>query len=174
MLKRIICAMFMSLFATFSNAQNPSFDITKLDPNIVAAAHCNGAMFANSMSNFETGVLDEHRARVMTRTIGLSFFLTAIKYQPASHIQEYSDQYEQMFSIAYDEIYEKLSNETFDWDEQLEIDKCAARIFEPLTDIPIDKLRENGVDDYFSFVQKMNKMSDERFDYILKLMDAMK
>ena len=174
MLKRIICAAFMSLSVTCSNAQVPSFDITKLDPNIVAAAHCNGAMFANSISNFETGVFDEHRARVMTRTIGLSFFLTAIKYQPVSHIQEYSDQYDQMFSDAYDEYYGKLSSETFDWKEQLEIDKCAARIFEPLTEIPIDKLRENGVQDYFNFVNNMNKMSDERFDYILKLMDAMK
>ena len=31
----------------------------KVEPNIVAAANCNGALFALSMFNFEKGILNE-------------------------------------------------------------------------------------------------------------------
>ena len=47
-----ICTIFFLFISSVTNAQSSSANLLKLDPNIIAAANCNGALFAVSMVNF--------------------------------------------------------------------------------------------------------------------------
>jgi len=71
-LKKIL-TIFLFLTAIATSAQSSNKNLLELDPNIIAAANCNGALFAVSMVNFENGILNEQRARVMLRTTTLAF-----------------------------------------------------------------------------------------------------
>lgn len=155
-----------------AHAQTASSDVTTLDPNIVAAANCNGMLFAVAMGNFDAGVLSEERARIMLRTTSLSFFLSAIRHQPIEHITQYAADYDVFFSDAYDATYALLASSSFDWDQQAAADVCAARIFDPLTSIPVAELEAAGID-YVDLVESMKVDADRRFDYIMQLVAAM-
>lgn len=160
------------LSGTTAFAQTASVDITSLDPNLIAAADCNGTLFAVAMGNFEAGILSEDRARIMLRTTSLSFFLSAIRHQPIEHIKKYAAEYDGLFSDAYDATYALLSAGSFDWDQQAAADVCAARIFDPLTSIPVAELETAGID-YLDFVESTKVEADRRFDYIMQLIAAM-
>ena len=86
-----ICTIFFLLISSVTNAQSSSANLLELDPNIIAAANCNGALFAVSMVNFENGILNEQRARVMLRTTTLAFWLTATKHQNVQLLAEYAN-----------------------------------------------------------------------------------
>ena len=172
-MKRVlqISTLLMALHST-ANSQTLSTDFTELDPNIVAAANCNGQIFAVAMQNFEAGVLSEERARIMLRTTLLSFYLTAIKYQNQQQLEKYQVEYDKIIGNSYDFTYTTLYNGTFDWAQQAEADACAARLFESLTSIPIDQLNSAGID-YFVLIEDMKEEANRRFDYLLKLAKAM-
>jgi len=52
-MKKILTIFFL-LTAISTNAQSSNKNLLELDPNIIAAANCNGALFAVSMVNFKT------------------------------------------------------------------------------------------------------------------------
>ena len=171
-MKKFITAILV-MAASFANAQSSSKNILNLEPNIVAAANCNGALFAVSMFNFEKGILNEQRARVMLRTTSLAFWLMATKHQSVQHLVEYANDYDSFFSDSYESTYDDLIDGNFDWDSQAEIDVCTARIFEPLTSVTAEDLERSGIANYFEFNAAIAVEADKRFDYILKLMQAM-
>lgn len=49
-------------------------NLLNLDPELIAAASCNGMIAGNSLLNYESGILTEERARVMVRITTSSFF----------------------------------------------------------------------------------------------------
>ena len=171
-MKKIYTILFLSM-ASVANAQSSSNDLLKLDPNIIAAANCNGALFAVSMVNFENGILNEQRARVMLRTTTLAFWLTATKHQNVQHLAEYANDYDEFFSDSYESTYDDLIDGNYTWDSQAEVDVCTARIFDPLTSVTAQDMQRSGVQDYFQFSAAIAAEADKRFDYILKLMEAM-
>lgn len=66
-----------------------------------------------------------------------------------------------------------VETESFDWNTQAELDVCAARIFEPLTSVSKNNLKEVGIDDYFEFSKLIKLEADKVFDFYLKLVEAM-
>ena len=93
--------LILVMAASFANAQSSSKTMLDLEPNIIAAANCNGALFAVSMANFQNGVLNEQRARVMLRTTTLAFWLMATKHQSVQHLMQYADDYDSFFTDSY-------------------------------------------------------------------------
>lgn len=168
-----LITLILIMATSFANAQSSSKNILNLEPNIVAAANCNGALFAVSMHNFLNGVLNEQRARVMLRTTTLAFWLMATKHQSVQHITEYANDYDSIFSDSYESTYDDLIDGNFDWESQSEIDVCTARIFEPLTSVTEEDLERSGVANYFEFTAALAADADKRFDYMLKLIQAM-
>jgi hypothetical protein len=166
-------AAFIMSNACAANAQSSSKNILDLDPNIIAAATCNGSLFAVSMFNFESGILNEERARVMLRTTTLAFWLTATKHQSVQHLREYAIDYDKLFSDSYESTYDDLVDGNYTWDSQAGVDVCTARIFEPLTSVTEHDMQRSGIPDYFQFSAAIAADADKRFDYILNLMRAM-
>lgn len=175
MFKLRIMAIILALivYVGQANAQTASDDILDLDPNIIAAAICNGSIFALSMFNYENEILSEERARIMTRTITLAFWLTATKHQSVEHLIEHADSYDEFLADSYESTYDDLMDGNFTWDSQAEIDKCIARVFDPLTSVTERDLERSGIENYFDFMAEINKEADIWFDYILRLMEAM-
>ena len=171
-MKKILTIFFL-LTAISTNAQSSNQNLLELDPNIIAAANCNGALFAVSMVNFENGILNEQRARVMLRTTTLACWLTATKHQNVQHLAEYANDYDEFFSDSYERTYDDLIDGNYTWDSQAEVDVCTARIFDPLTSVTAQDMQRSGVKDYFQFSAAISAEADKRFDYILKLMEAM-
>lgn len=169
-----LLTLIMCMSLTPAYAKSVSDNILDLDPNIIAAATCNGSVFAVSMSNYENGILNEERARVMLRTTTLAFWLTATQHQSIEHIRKYAVDYDAFFSDSYDSVYDDLIDGNFTWDSQAEIDVCIARILDPLTSVTAENLDQSGVEDYFQFMAFVSAEADKRFDYILKLMEAMR
>ena len=67
--------LILLLFFVFSvNQLKAQNNILDLDPELIAAASCNGMIAGNTLINYDTGVLSEERARIMIRTTYLSFF----------------------------------------------------------------------------------------------------
>jgi hypothetical protein len=175
MIKRLFSAAALALsFASVVDAQSSSGRLLELDPNIVAAANCNGALLAVSMFNFENDILNEERARVMMRTTSLAFFLMGIKHQSVQHIAEYAEDYDSFFVESYEAVYDDLRDGNFSWESQAEIDICSARIFEPLTSVTEQELARSGVADYFKLRARIAAEADKRFDYMLRMMEAMR
>ena len=156
---------------TLLKAQENNF--LKLDPEIIAAASCNGMIAGNSLVNYDSNILSEERARVMVRTTFLSFFLTAIKYQDIDHLRKYQQEYDGIFYEEFQRILTLVETESFDWSTQAELDVCAARIFEPLTSVSKINLNEVGIDDYFEFSKLVKLEADKVFDFYLKVVEAM-
>ena len=172
-MKYFTVAAFIMSNACAANSQSSSKNILELDPNIIAAAMCNGALFAVSMTNFEKGILNEERARVMLRTTSLAFWLTSTKHQSVQHLFKYASDYEEYFSDSYESTYDDVVDGNYTWDSQAEVDVCTARIFEPLTSVTAQDMQRSGIPDYFKFSASIAADADKRFDYILKLMKAM-
>ncbi len=158
--------------ATLLKAQENKF--LNLEPELIAAASCNGMIAGNSLINYESGILSEERARIMVRTTTLSFFLTAIKYQSIDHLREYQQEYDSIFQEEFQRIITLVETESFDWDIQAELDVCAARVFDPLTSISKSDLEKVGIDDYFKFSNLIIIEADRIFDFYLKVIEAMK
>ena len=161
-------------FLFFYPLNSQSSDIMELDPQIIAAADCNGMILGNSLVNYESGILSEERARIMARTASLSFFLTAIKYQNIDHIRTYQEEYQMILQDAVNYIYNLVVAESFDWDTQAELDVCSARIFDPLTSVTKSELDNAGIEDYFEFIRLLGIESDNVFDFFLSIQDAMR
>ena len=174
MLLKIILKILVFIFLfqfTLLKAQENNF--LKLDPEIIAAASCNGMIAGNSLLNYESNILTEERARIMVRTTFLSFFLTAIKYQDIGHLRKYQQEYDSIFYEEFQRILTLVETESFDWNTQAELDVCAARIFEPLTSVSKNNLKEVGIDDYFEFSKLIKLEADKVFDFYLKVVEAM-
>ena len=167
-----VAALIMSN-ACAANSQSSGNNILELDPNMIAAATCNGALFAVSMFNFQNGILNEERARVMLRTSSLAFWLTSTKHQSVQHLVEYASDYDGYFNDSYERTFDDLLDGNYTWDSQAEVDVCTARIFEPLTSVTAQDMQRSGIQDYFKFSASVAADADKRFDYILKLMKAM-
>ena len=175
MLLKIVLKFLIILISfefTLLKAQENNF--LKLDPEIIAAASCNGMIAGNSLVNYDSNILSEERARVMVRTTFLSFFLTAIKYQDIDHLRQYQQEYDSIFQEELQRIFSLVETESFDWDTQAELDVCAARIFEPLTSVSKTNLDDVGVEDYFEFSKLVKIEADKIFDFYLKVLEAMK
>ena len=168
----ILSIMLVAFAPTLVNSQSVSKNMLDLDPNIIAAANCNGAVVANAMMNFQNGVLNEERARVMLRTTTLAFVLTATKHQSAQHLIEYEESYQEFFADSYQSTYDDIIDGNFTWDSQAGIDVCTARIFVPLTSVSEQDLARSGINNYFEFIESISATADQRFDYMLRLMDA--
>ena len=179
MLKKIIIYyllgyLILSFFfsATLLKAQENKF--LNLEPELIAAASCNGMIAGNSLINYESGILSEERARIMVRTTTLSLFLTAIKHQSIDHLREYQQEYDSIFQEELQRIITLVETESFDWDTQAELDVCAARVFDPLTSISKSDLEKVGIGDYFKFSNLIIIEADRLFDFYLKVIEAMK
>ena len=172
-IKYLTVAAFIMSNACAANSQSSSKNILELDPNIIAASVCNGALFGVSMANFGKGILNEERARVMLRTSTLAFWLTATKLQSVQHLREYGSDYDEFFSDSYESILDDIADGNYTWDSQEEVDVCTARIFEPLTSVTAQDMQRLGIADYFQFIAAIAADADKRFDYILALMKAM-
>ena len=177
MLKKIIINyllgyLFFSFFfsATLLNAQENKF--LNLEPELIAAADCNGMIAGNSLINYESGILSEERARIMVRTTTLSFFLSAIKNQSIDHLREYQQEYDSIFQEGLQRIMTLVETESFDWDTQAELDICAARVFDPLTSVSKSDLEKVGIGDYFEFSNLTKIEADKLFDFYLKVIEA--
>ena len=168
---KFLIILFLFQF-TLLKAQENNF--LNLDPELIAAASCNGMIAGNSLSNFESGILTEERARVMVRTTTLSFFLTGIKFQDIDHLRKYQKEYDSIFQEEVQRIFNLIETESFDWDIQAELDVCSAMIFEPLTSISRNNLDKVGIDDYFEFSRLVKIEADKLFDFYLKIIEAMK
>lgn len=169
----ILAIVSMMVAPSSLRAQSMTDGMMELDPNIIAAAQCNGSLLAGAISNFQSGVLNEQRARVMARTTTLAFWLTATKYQSVQHLIKYGAKYDEFFNASYDSTYDAIYDGTFTWESQAEMDICTARVFDPLTSVSQEDLERSGIDDYFAFTKKINDSADKRFDYILRLLEAM-
>ena len=175
MLLKIVLKFLVILFSfqfTLLKAQENSF--LKLNPEIIAAASCNGLIAGNSLVNYDSNILTQERARIMVRTTFLSFFLTAIKHQDIDHLRKYQQEYDSIFQEEFQRIFTLVETKSFDWDTQAELDNCAARIFEPLTSVSKSNLEKVGIDDYFEFSKLVKIEADKIFDFYLKVIEAMK
>lgn len=155
-------------------AKSVSENILDLDPNIIAAANCNGALFAGSMFNYENGILNEERARIMLRSTTLAFWLTATKHQSVEHLRKYAEEYDEFVSDSYESVYDDLIDGNYTWESQAEMDVCTARILDSLTTVSAKELEQSGIDNYDHFRKVLFTEADKRFDYMLKLLEAMR
>ena len=172
MLLKIILKFLIILFLLqFTILKAKENNYLNLDPELIAAASCNGMIAGNSLLNYESGILTEERARVMVRTTTLSFFLTGIKFQDIDHLRKYQQEYDSIFQEEVQRIINLIETESFDWDTQAELDVCSARIFEPLTSISKNNLEKVGIDDYFEFSRLVKIEADKLFDFYLKVIE---
>jgi len=169
-----LLTLILCMSVTSAYAKSVSENILDLDPNIIAAANCNGAIFAGSMLNYENGILNEERARIMLRSTTLAFWVTATKYQSIEHLRKYAVNYDEFFSDSYESVYDDLIDGNYTWESQAEMDICTARILDSLTSVSSMDLEQSGIDNYDQFKAILFTEADERFDYMLKLMEAMR
>ncbi len=169
----ILMTTALIFYVCIANAQTVEKNIFDLDPNIIAAATCNGAINAVSLANYENGDLSEERARIMMRTTTLAIWLIATKHQSVQHLREHGLSYDEFMYDSYESTYDDLADGNYDWDSQIEIDNCIARIFDSLTSVTEQDLARSGIANYFDFMAQIKIESDKHFDYILRLLQAM-
>ena len=166
----LILLLFFVFCANQLKAQN---NILDLEPELIAAASCNGMIAGNTLINYDNGVLSEERARIMIRTTYLSFFLTAIKFKDIEHLRKYQSEYDSIYQEEIDRILTLIETESFDWDTQAELDVCAARLFDPLTSVSKVDLENVGITDYFEFSKQIKIEADKVFDFLISVIQAM-
>ena len=169
-----LLTLIMCISVTPVYAKSVSENILDLDPNIIAAASCNGALIAGSMFNYENGILSEERARIMLRSTTLAFWITATKHQSIEHLRKYAVDYDEFVSDSYESVYDDLIDGNYTWESQAEMDVCTARILDPLTSVSAEDLKRSGIDNYDQFRAMLFTEADKRFDYMLKLIEAMR
>jgi len=171
-MKSLVIALLL-FFAFNVNQLKAQNNIMDLDPQLIAAALCNGMIAGNTIINYDTEVLSEERARIMIRTTYLSFFLTAIKYKDIEHLRKFQSQYDSIYQEEINRIFTLIETDSFDWDTQAELDVCAARLFDPLTSVSKDDLAKVGIKDYFEFSKQIQIEADKTFDFLLSVTEAM-
>ena len=167
------CAALVTILSLNSaSAQNSA--VSGLDANIAAAAQCNGAVLATIIYNHSYDVIDEPRARKVFRSLQLAYMLNALKHQDIEHLNQYSSEYDRFSDQSYQSALDALLTQTFDWQYQGEIDLCIALLFSIFSEPPISSFGDHGVNGYLRLIENVNQNADQKFDFMLQFIEALR
>lgn len=170
---KLVCVGFLaSTTPNFASAQNTS--ITELDADIAAAAQCNGAVLATIIYNYSYEVIDEPRARSIFRSLQLAYMLNALKHQSIEHLTQYSEEYDRFSDQSYQSALDALLGQTFNWEYQSEVDLCNALLFSVFSDPPISSFGALGAEGYIQLIYNVNQTADQKFDFMLQFIGALR
>ncbi|OHV11190.1 hypothetical protein [Kushneria phosphatilytica] len=141
-------------------------DITQLNPNVVAAANCQGQITGIAISNYSSGILNEQRTKAMMYGATLYEFFVLFQEESLSHLQKYQQQYAQFEQSARTQVLESIDNGNFTWDSQGDIDVCTARMTEALTSPYPSEMTQ-------TFRDHIKQNLDQRFEAMKNIMGAM-
>lgn len=162
----------MSAFTATSVAAQSDIDIKKLDPDLIALYGCNGSVSANALVSHDNGFLSEDRARTTIKVAMVGSALSAVDRQGIDHLVQYEDAYQEFADRAFTQTIVLLNNDQYDWEDQIEIDNCTARLTAPLLESPVQILESGGVSDGAEIFEYFKAQADENFAFTLKVIEA--
>ena len=141
--------------------------IFNLDPKIMGLAGCAGSINANHVNNYSNELYTVEQLKDAYHINSLAIEL-AIASKGQAHYQKHVGDYASLIEDGYEQTINQLTNGTFTWDRQTELDYCQIKLFEYIAIPPRSSM---WLGDFEKWRELTRNFSSKSVDMIVQLLE---
>ena len=151
---------------TYAQAYDPQ-RILNLDPKVMGLASCAGSLNANHVNNYanELYSVEQLKDAYHINSLGIEI---AIASKGQAHYLTHVADYASLIEDGYEATINELTNGTFDWDSQTELDYCQVKLFEYVVQPPRSAM---WVGDFEKFRQITKDQTSKAVDFLVQILE---
>ena len=166
MIKYLTVILLLVTQLTYAQAYDPQ-RILNLDPKVMGLAGCAGSINANHVNNYANGLYTVEQLKDAYHINSLGIEIAIASKGQAHYIRHVGD-YAALIEDGYEQTINQLTNGTFTWDSQSELDYCQIKLFEYIARPPRSAM---WVGDFEKFRQLTKDQTSQSVDLLVQILE---
>ena len=168
MIKYLTATLLLVTQLTYAQAYDPQ-RILNLDPKVMGLAGCAGSINANHVNNYANGLytVEQLKDAYHINSLGIE---VAIASKGQAHYLKHVGDYAALIEDGYEQTINQLTNGTFTWESQSDLDYCQIKLFEYIARPPRSAMWAGDLD-FEKFRQITKDQTSKAVDLLVQILE---